>query len=142
ASADNVTLTFDDFAAGPLPFSTQIFSGTFLPSNYGGFDLPAPAPPGPYGSAMSVFDGTDPNGPWRLFVNDCCSGHSGAIAGGWGLTITMTNVACSESCSPRIAAVQLAGVNVQISFVTVAGRSYRVERTDNLAGSIVWTVVS
>jgi subtilisin-like proprotein convertase family protein len=31
---------------------------------------PAPAPSGPYAATLSAFDLTDPNGEWKLFVND------------------------------------------------------------------------
>jgi subtilisin-like proprotein convertase family protein len=86
-----VNLTFDDAAAGPLPNYTQITSGTYLPTNYGvpADTWPAPAPPGPYGSALAGFLGTDPNGAWNLFVVDdsIIDLDSGQIAGGWCLNI-------------------------------------------------------
>ncbi|MDM5193526.1 hypothetical protein QUG02_11115 [Bacillus hominis] len=82
----NVTLTFDDDAATQVP--TPIVSGMYQPTNLGGGDvLPAPAPAPPYGSALNVFNGTKPNGTWRLFVFDDAGADSGTIAGGWSLTI-------------------------------------------------------
>jgi subtilisin-like proprotein convertase family protein len=84
-----VTLTFDDDAATPVP--TPIVSGTYQPTNIGGGDvLPAPAPAPPYGSSLRVFDGTNPNGTWSLFVFDEFWGDFGTIADGWFLTITTT----------------------------------------------------
>ncbi|WP_176549765.1 hypothetical protein [Bacillus toyonensis] len=86
---NNVTLTFDDDAPAPLPQLGQIVSGTFKPSNYTGVDsFPPPAPVPPYGSTLSVFDGTNPNGTWKLFVADDATPDGGSIAGGWELTIT------------------------------------------------------
>jgi subtilisin-like proprotein convertase family protein len=88
ADVVGVTLTFDDAAAGSLPDSTQIVSGTFRPTNVGGTDaFPAPAPAGPHGSTLSVFNGTNPNGQWQLFVVDDFPADSGSFAGGWSLTI-------------------------------------------------------
>lgn len=40
---------------------------------------PAPAPPPPYAGTLSAFDLTDPNGDWRLFVNDDASDKVGFI---------------------------------------------------------------
>ncbi|WP_234785697.1 hypothetical protein [Bacillus mycoides] len=82
----SVTLTFDDDAANQVP--TPIVSGMYQPTNLGGGDiLPAPAPAPPYGSALNVFNGTNPNGTWSLFVFDDAGADSGNIAGGWSLTI-------------------------------------------------------
>jgi hypothetical protein len=84
-----VVLTLDDDAATPLPDGTQLVSGTFQPANYGTGDTwppPAPAPLG--GSALSIFNGTDPNGTWSLYLVDDAGGDLGSVAGGWGLTIT------------------------------------------------------
>jgi subtilisin-like proprotein convertase family protein len=88
-----VNLTFDDAAAAFLP-EIQIVSGTFKPT-VGPADsctppsFPAPAPPGPYGSpSLSVFNGTNPNGTWSLYVIDDLAADTGSIAGGWSLVIT------------------------------------------------------
>ncbi|OUB11268.1 hypothetical protein BK708_29670 [Bacillus thuringiensis serovar yunnanensis] len=91
---NNVTLTFDDDALTPLPNETQIVSGTFKPTNYvdGTESFPPPAPAGPYGSTLSVFNGTNPNGTWNLFVFDDVTDTTdpgiGSIDGGWELNIT------------------------------------------------------
>jgi subtilisin-like proprotein convertase family protein len=45
-----------------------------------GEQMPAPAPPGPYSASLSAFDGTDPNGQWRLFINDDSFGEIGWLA--------------------------------------------------------------
>lgn len=72
---ENVTLKFDDAAADFLPDSGQIVSGTFKPTNYEmDTNLPNPAPPQPYGTTLSAFDGLNPNGTWRLFVFDDAGG--------------------------------------------------------------------
>ncbi|HET9493420.1 MAG TPA: hypothetical protein VFR15_04240, partial [Chloroflexia bacterium] len=77
-----VDLTFDDEAPGTLPDSAQIVSGSYQPTNYGTADtFPSPAPAPPYGSSLSVFDGTPANGNWNLFVVDDLGGDSGQIAG-------------------------------------------------------------
>ncbi len=84
-----VTLTVDDAAPGFLPLDDALVSGTFRPTNYFNPDvfLP-PAPSGPYGAALSGFNGTNPNGTWQLFVLDAFQADSGQIAGGWSLDIT------------------------------------------------------
>jgi hypothetical protein len=76
-----VNLTLKDAAAGPIP--TPLVSGTFQPTNLGSGDTfpGAPAPTG--GSALSAFDGTNPNGDWSLYVVDDAGGDSGSVAGGW-----------------------------------------------------------
>jgi hypothetical protein len=53
-----------------------------------------PAPPGPYPAAMSVFNGTDPNGPWSLFVTDDEAGGAGQIEQGWLLNLTVEPHRC------------------------------------------------
>ena len=89
---NDVTLTFNDLAPEPPPCLGQITSDTFKPSNC--FGAPEPdiwpshAPPGPYGTALSAFDGTNPNGTWSLFVFDDELADIGSIAGGWSLTIS------------------------------------------------------
>ena len=66
-------------------------SGTYKPSTDGApenLPLPAPQQPPPYGTVLSVFNGTNPNGLWQLFVNDAAEGDEGVIALGWELNIT------------------------------------------------------
>jgi uncharacterized repeat protein (TIGR02543 family) len=91
----SVTLVLDDAATVSLPGAGRITSGTFRPTNLrdsntlGTSDeFPAPAPAPPYGTALSRFNGTNPNGEWRLFVKDDSRLSAGSLAGGWCLTIT------------------------------------------------------
>jgi len=88
--ATNVNLTFDD--TGPALTSDPLFSGTYKPTNIddmeGGDSYPSPAPVGSYGSALSVFNGTNPAGVWRLFVTDDFVEDGGSIGGGWSLELT------------------------------------------------------
>jgi uncharacterized repeat protein (TIGR01451 family) len=91
SALSNVTLTFDD-TAGSLPDETLIASGTYRPSDFGTKDtLPAPAPPRPYGTALSGFNGTNPNGTWSLYVLDDEAGDLGQI-GAWSLAISGSQV--------------------------------------------------
>ena len=77
-------------------------SGTYRPANYTpppGFadSFPSPAPAGPYNTAsLALFNGTSPNGVWKLYVVDDTTGDLGNIAGGWTLSITTT-----ESVTPQ-----------------------------------------
>ena len=95
----NTRIGFDDFAANPLPENSLIPNyGTWRPTNYGSGDLfPAPAPGGPYGNALNVFQGTDANGTWSLYILDDESPDNGELSGGWLLNIITT--------TPRISAI-------------------------------------
>jgi T5SS/PEP-CTERM-associated repeat protein len=85
-----VTLSFDDAAGTTLPFgaSGTITTGTYRPTDHQpGENMPAPAPAGPFSTTLSSFNGSSPNGVWRLFVvNDSGGSPSGTI-GGWTLRI-------------------------------------------------------
>lgn len=87
-----VTLTFDDAAANSLPRTSSIANGTYKPTNYTGDSdsFPSPAPT-TTGGLLSVFNNTDPNGIWNLFVlNEYFAGR-GSISGGWNITIETTS---------------------------------------------------
>ncbi|MFM6511804.1 MAG: proprotein convertase P-domain-containing protein, partial [Microcystis panniformis] len=87
-----INLTFDDNAVNYLLDETAIASGTYKPTNIGTGDIfGTPAPTGTYGSSLSVFNGSNANGTWRLFVIDDASGDFGSIDGGWSLNITTTD---------------------------------------------------
>ncbi len=89
--ASNVSLTFDDEAASGLPDSGGgLSSGSFKPTNWGadadGFSSPAPVPAALV--SLAVFDGTDANGTWSLFIEDDTAAESGNISG-WSLAVTV-----------------------------------------------------
>ncbi|MBP7867716.1 MAG: S8 family serine peptidase, partial [Acidobacteria bacterium] len=97
----NVNLTFDDDAATSLPDATAITSGTYKPTNWlTGDTWPAPAPAGPYGSALSAFVGTNPNGNWSLYVYDDVGGDIGNISGGWSLNFVVSTPDCCVDTTP------------------------------------------
>ena len=90
--ASDVTLTFDDAAADPVP--TPLVSGTYRPTqDSNGCTLgpsdnyPEPAPAGPYSTDLSGFVGTDPNGTWSLYIVDNALNDTGAISGGWSIDL-------------------------------------------------------
>ncbi|HEY3026209.1 MAG TPA: Calx-beta domain-containing protein, partial [Pyrinomonadaceae bacterium] len=86
-SISNATISFDDDADISLS-GIRVITGTYKPTdqNTGTDTFPTPAPAGPYGALLSVFNGTDPNGVWSLYlINDTFSGNSANIAGGWTL---------------------------------------------------------
>src|ERR1051325_7013774 len=84
----NVTLTFDD-AAGALPDTGQILSGSYRPTDYdSGDSFPAPAPVGAAANSLAYFNGLSGNGTWSLYIVDDTTGDAGVIASGWGLDIT------------------------------------------------------
>ena len=116
APVSGVNLTFDDAAATSLPDEAQIVSGTYKPTvgTPNGCPVPssfpAPAPAGPDGSSLSVFNGTDANGTWSLYVIDDSNQDVGSISGGWSLDIT-----AGEAPEQKIADLRdlVAGLGIQ-----------------------------
>jgi uncharacterized repeat protein (TIGR01451 family) len=101
ANVSGLTLTFDDNAAGVLPATGTLSSGTFKPSNYGaGENFASPAPAEPYGSALSVFNGSSPNGTWSLYAQDAFSRDSGDITQGWQINFTTAVPSCCSGATP------------------------------------------
>jgi subtilisin-like proprotein convertase family protein len=106
SSATPINLTFDDSAPSSLPDNPPtdpIATGTYKPTRgtptfgscampMGDYcvptDFPSPAPLSPYGTTLSVFNGTNPNGTWKLYVIDDSPGDTGDITNGWSLTIS------------------------------------------------------
>ncbi|HJQ97378.1 MAG TPA: proprotein convertase P-domain-containing protein, partial [Candidatus Polarisedimenticolaceae bacterium] len=86
--AEDIALTsvvFDDSAPDWIPNDGPMTNGRYQPSNYAGGDtdsFPAPAPPGPYSSDLSDFNGSDPHGFWNLFVMDDTDADTGTV-GHW-----------------------------------------------------------
>jgi len=89
-ACNRVTLIFDDSATAAVPAPLVSGTrGTFKPTVLGTpAAFPGPAPVGPYGSALSVFNNTLPNGLWSLYVFDNLAGaQSSGIVRAWILTI-------------------------------------------------------
>ncbi len=96
--ANGITLTISDSASRSLSDIGPLVSGFYKPTNNAPGtgatqELSPPAPPAPYGTSLSNFNGTDPNGTWKLFVlddNTHLAGNTnvGKIFGGWGLDIS------------------------------------------------------
>jgi subtilisin-like proprotein convertase family protein len=72
------SILFDDRASAPLPPDCSATAAQ--PSYYGPVgDLPGPAPKGPYEASLSAFNGTTPNGEWKLYAYDANPGGDGYI---------------------------------------------------------------
>jgi subtilisin-like proprotein convertase family protein len=92
----DLTLTFDDAAVITVPDEGPIASTSYKPtagsqnifSDAHPASFAAPAPTGPYSVTLSSFNGTDPTGTWRLFVDDDTAIADGNINGGWSLSIS------------------------------------------------------
>ena len=92
-SVQSVNLTLDDEGSASWP--VPLVSGTYVPTDNDALGIdafPAPssggsAPPQDGGPALSAFDGTNPNGAWKLYVMDDTIGADGQFAGGWSMTI-------------------------------------------------------
>ncbi len=92
-SVSGLTLTFDD-AGTPVKEGRTVTSGTFSPSSSVhregfGFNGPPPAPSPPHGTSLALFNGTDPNGTWELYVFDDGESDAGRITGGWALNLEL-----------------------------------------------------
>jgi uncharacterized repeat protein (TIGR01451 family) len=89
-SVTNLTLTFDDAASQTLS-ENQMVSGTYLPSVVTPFiQFPGLVPPSTT-EALAIFDGSNPNGYWSLYVYDDTAGNDGVISSGWSLGLTAVN---------------------------------------------------
>ena len=128
----NITVTLDDDAPNPLPDNTVITSGTYRPTNYSTGYIWGDAPPASGNVALSIFNGTDPNGVWQLYMSDDSmppltntagklSGRVGAgpFSGGWTLTITTACPSCVAQIQPPINADGSSIFNVRRGVIPV-----------------------
>jgi subtilisin-like proprotein convertase family protein len=93
-----VTMTFDDFAPTAIAAGVIAGTGTYRPFNSGGGDVyPAPAPAPSAATALSAFNGTNPNGEWKLYVVDDAGGDTGAILEGWTLDLVVMTQVCNPA---------------------------------------------
>ena len=104
----NANITFDGAAAGLLPATGPVTTGSYKPTAYSlayaSFPAPGPATnfcnPGPTlggglpctnpvgeNAFVGALRGFNPNGTWSLYVVDTANDDAGEIAGGWSLDI-------------------------------------------------------
>lgn len=121
-----LNLTFDDAAASQLSDSGALLSGTFRPTDYESGDaFPSPAPQGPpAGSTLAAFNGSAPNGQWRLYAVDDAGNNVGSIAGSWSLSLTTSTTACDFAVSPLTQSFPTTGGNGSFSITMPAGCSW------------------
>jgi subtilisin-like proprotein convertase family protein len=88
---NEINLTLDDASPVALPNVEQLVTGIYRPTEFDNANdtFPSPAPAGPYANPpqLSVFNGTNPNGFWSLYLDDDNGSDYGAIAE-WSLSIT------------------------------------------------------
>ena len=95
-AANGVTITLDDAAANNLTTTAAPVNGqSYKPKDFddGSPDSSEGAPEPLGGDSLSIFNGTNPNGQWKLYAMDDSGLPAGSI-GGWSLTIT-------PECPPR-----------------------------------------
>jgi subtilisin-like proprotein convertase family protein len=135
-AAVDATLTFDDAAATIVPYPPV--TGTYLPTDeastsddftlYGG-------PAGTFGTALSVFNGVDPNGTWSLYVVDQADSDTGQFAGGWSLSIIGVNDAFSQLLDDTIALVD--NPTAEQALVTTVEKAQTAFNAGNTWGAYV-----
>ena len=79
--ANYTNTTFDDAAGNPITTAAAPFTGTFHPI-----------------SPLSVFNGSNPDGTWRLVVQDTASGKTGSLTG-WSLQIAASDPSTTSNTS-------------------------------------------
>ncbi len=86
---DNLTITLDDQAPAPPPSNNPLTSGKFKPFNAAPLDdnFEAPAPAQSASAKLKGFKGLNPQGSWKLFIQDDTNFGSGALVEGWSLKI-------------------------------------------------------
>lgn len=105
-----VGYTFDQTSATVFPDAATAATGIYRPSNYAGLVTPEPGgadnfpAPGPgllnYTTDFAVFNGTNPNGVWSLYVvDDQNLDTNNSLVNGWSIDITVVG-ACSTSKRP------------------------------------------
>lgn len=88
--SSSANLTFDDTSSNYLPVYGPLLTGTYHPTAYGLAPVFAsPAPAGPYTAGLSSVFGGNPNGQWKLFVEDDAKSDAGGITNGWSLALTL-----------------------------------------------------
>ena len=109
----NVTYTFDQTAAALMPNdpTTVTPSGTFRPTNFLGLATPEPGGQDNFPTAgglmsypadFNIFNGTNPNGDWKLYVVDDQVIDVNSLPSGWSIDITSSVPVATASIGGRV----------------------------------------
>lgn len=110
----NITYTFDQLGAAPMANdpTAVVPAGTYQPSNYAGA-VTATEPGGQdnfptagglmsYPTNFAIFNGTNPNGDWKLYVVDDQVIDINSLPSGWSIDITSAIPVATASISGRV----------------------------------------
>jgi len=87
--ARNIFLTFNQNAATEINREGALVSGTYKPGmQQWAENFPAPGPGTNFEFSFQPYLNENPNGDWRLFVQDSGEGERGFIANGWSVNFT------------------------------------------------------
>jgi len=126
----NISYTFDQSAATTMPNdpTTVTPSGTFQPSNFLGFATPEPGGQDNFPTAgglmsyptdFNIFNGSNPNGDWKLYVVDDQVIDNVSLPGGWSIDVQSSIPVATASIAGRItsqsAGTGLSGVRVDLT---------------------------
>ena len=116
----------------------MLVSRPYLPTDYEPWEtLPAPAPPPLYDADLAVFNGTNPNGVWSLYVaDDFPLEDGGAIGGGWSL-----GIAVNQPVSLTLPSRQPGG-EFQFTLNGEPGLTYTIQRSSDLVQWFEWMNVT
>lgn len=97
SAVSNLNLTFAPTATSAIPDSNGLTTGIFRAGNYeaavaDNFPAPGPGLLSEASADLGVFNGTNPNGSWRLYIVDDAGADVGSISGGWSLTLTVPQI--------------------------------------------------
>jgi hypothetical protein len=121
----NVSLSFDDLANASLPDNAPLVTGNYKPTNFEPGDaFPAPAPAGaPTGSLLSAFNGSEPNGAWKLFLVDDNGNNAGTLSAGWSIVVqtspNVINIPTSGAANPYPSQVLISGLQGSVTKAVV-----------------------
>jgi subtilisin-like proprotein convertase family protein len=124
-AVSNISLSIEDSAAASLPDNAPLAPGSYKPANFEPADnFPAPAPSGaPTGNKLSVLNGSEPNGVWKLFLVDDSGNNAGSISGGWNLSLQTSpdviTIPESGAAQPFPSEFNVSGLPGSLSKVTV-----------------------
>jgi subtilisin-like proprotein convertase family protein len=139
----NITYTFDQLAATTMPNdpTTVTPSGTFQPSNFLGFTTPEPGGQDNFPTAgglmsyptnFAIFNGTNPNGDWKLYVVDDQVIDNVNLPSGWSIDIQSSVPQATASISGRVTSQSSGGGLYGVTVVLTGGglTTPRIARTN------------